>query len=137
MSSALSDPQTQIFQQALLSSTRSSQARSTLSEVQSRHNDILDIERKLAELAAMFNELAVTVQFGEVNIDNAYKQAEDVQDKNRQGLESLNRTTEIMKAIRRKKWCCFLISVLIVIIVVAVPVVITQVNKSNNRKNGN
>ena len=85
----------------------------------------------------MFNELAVTVQFGEVNIDNAYKQAEDVQDKNRQGLESLNRTTEIMKAIRRKKWCCFLISVLIVIIVVAVPVVITQVNKSNNRKNGN
>jgi len=49
--SALSDPNTQVFQQALLFSARNVQAQTVLQEVQSRHDDIVAIERKVNDLA--------------------------------------------------------------------------------------
>lgn len=127
ISLALSDPNTQIFQQALLQSTRFSQARSALTEVQSRHNDILTIERKIQELSHMFNELGVMVEFQEVHIDTTVRQAEATQQTMQRGLEEIKRTEKLLRAIRRKKWWCFSICVIIVIIVVVVVVVVTQV----------
>src|SRR5437762_10294567 len=104
ISSALVDPNTQIFQQALMSSSRSSQARSTLSEVQSRHNDILAIERKITELAQMFNELGVMVELQEFQINPISKKAEDTRDNMAQGLAQVTRATKLAAALRRKKW---------------------------------
>lgn len=126
MSSALSDPNTQIFQQALMSSTRSSQATSTLSQVQARHNDIVAIERKVAELAQLFQELELTINLQEVHIDRIDDQAGKAQNNLSSADKELDRTIGIMKAIRRKKWWCFFICVLIVVIVIVVPVVITH-----------
>ena len=124
MSSALSDPNTQIFQQALMSSARSSQATSTLSQVQARHNDIVAIERKVTELAQLFQELQLTIDIQEVHIDRINEQAGNTQTNLNSADKELDRTIGIMRAIRRKKWWCFFICLIIVIIVIVVPVVI-------------
>ena len=126
MTSALSDPNTQIFQQALLSSTRSSQARSTLSEVQSRHNDIIVIERKVTELAQLFNELDLTVELQEVPIDRINEQSDRTQVTLKSAVEEVDRATRIARAVRRKKWWCFWICVLIIVIVIVVPIAVTK-----------
>ena len=126
INAALTDPNTQIFTQALLTSTRSTQARTALSEVQSRHNDILTIERKITELAQMFNELGVMIEIQEQPIDNISQQAEQTQVTMEQGLQQVSRATRLAAAARRKKWWCLGICLLIVVIVVVV-VVVTQV----------
>jgi syntaxin 1B/2/3 len=126
LSTALSDPDTQIFQQALMSSTRSSQAQSTLSEVQSRHNDILAIERKITELAQMFNELGVMVELQEVHMDNIGTQAENTTTTMVAAQEQVSRARNLAAAARRKRWWCFGIFLIIVIVIVVV-VVVTQV----------
>ena len=120
LSSALSDPNTQIFSQALMSSTRSSQAQSTLREVQSRHDDILDIERKIHELGMLFTELGVMVEFQEVHIDRIDEQAAGTEDVLRQGVVQVSRARDLAAAVRRKKWWCFGICVLIIVIIVVV-----------------
>ena len=129
LSSALSDPSTQIFQQALMTSTRTSQARSTLSEVQSRHNDILAIERKIQELAQMFTELGVMVELQEIPIDNIDRQADQVKTTTAEGLEQVSRATKLARAVRRKKWWCLFIILLIIAIIVIIVVVTQVVNK--------
>jgi syntaxin 1B/2/3 len=120
LSSALSDPNTQIFSQALMSSTRSSQAQSTLREVQSRHDDILDIERKIRDLGMLFTELSVMVEFQEVPIDRIDERAAGTQDVMRQGVGQVSRARDLAAAARRKRWWCFGIFVLIIIVVVVV-----------------
>lgn len=129
LSTALTDPNTQIFTQSLLTSTRSSAAQRTLSEVQSRHNDILAIERKITELAQMFTELGVMVTWQEEHIDNISHQAEQTQVTMEQGLQQVSRATRLAAAARRKKWWCIGIVFLIIAIVVVVVVVTQVVNK--------
>jgi syntaxin 1B/2/3 len=129
LSTALSDPNSQIFSQALMSSTRSSQARSALTEVQSRHNDIVAIERKITELAQMFTELGVMVEFQEQYIDNISTQAEQTQVTMEQGLQQVSRATKLAAAARRKKWWCIGVLFLIIAVVVVVVVVTQVVNK--------
>ena len=129
LSSALSDPNTQIFTQSLLTSTRSSQAQRTLSEVQSRHNDILAIERKIHELAQMLTELGVMVTWQEEHIDNIHQQSERTAVTMEQGLQQVSRATRLARAARRKKWWCIGILFLIIAIVVVVVVVTQVVNK--------
>ena len=128
----MSDPDTQIFQQALLSSTRSSQARTTLREVQSRHNDILAIERKVQELAQLFNELGVMIEMQEVQIEPIVEHADVTRATMQEGLEKVSRATELARAVRRKKWWCLSIILLIVIIIVVVVVVTQVVNHNKN-----
>jgi len=132
LSTALSDPNTQIFQQALMASTRTSQARSTLSEVQSRHNDIVAIERKIQELAQMFTELGVMVELQEVAIDNVGRQAENVKTTTEEGSKEVGRAVKLARAIRRKKWWCLLIILLIIAVIVIVVVVTQVVNKKSS-----
>jgi syntaxin 1B/2/3 len=129
ISQALVDPNSQIFQQALLSSTRSSQARSTLSEVQSRHNEIISIERKIVELSQMFTELNVMISLQDDQIEPIVAQADNTRQTISQGLEQVSRATKLARAVRRKKWWCIFIIFLIIAIIVVVVAVTQTVNK--------
>ena len=132
LSTALSDPNTQIFQQALLTSTRSSQARSTLSEVQSRHNDILAIERKIQELAQLFTELGVMVELQELPIEEVARQTENIKTTTAEGVAQVSRAAKLARAVRRKKWWCLFIILLIIAIIVIIVVVTQVVNKKTS-----
>lgn len=132
ISAALMEPNTQIFQQAMLSATRSSQARSTLAEVQSRHNDIVVIERKIEELAQLFNELSVVVELHDVHIDQIDQQVSRAENSMSNAVKEQDRAINLLRSIRRKKWWCFGIMVLIIIIIVVIVVVVEVVNKKTS-----
>jgi len=129
ISAALDDPNTQIFQQALLSSSRSTQARTTLHEVQSRHNDIVAIERKVTELAQLFNELAIVIEAQEEQIEPIVQRADETQLHMKDAEAQVSRAVKLAQAVRRKKWWCLFIILLIIVIIVVV-VVLTQVLKN-------
>ena len=134
---ALMDPNTQIFQQALLTSSRhSSQARSTLSQVQSRHNDILRIERQIQELAQLFNELGIMVNEQEIQIDQIGQKAADTQLNLELGTKEVTRATKFAEMARQKKWWCFWLVVLIIVIVVVVPIAVHFVHTNNSSSSG-
>jgi syntaxin 1B/2/3 len=131
ISAALDDPNTQIFQQALLSSSRSSQAQTTLRDVQSRHNDIVAIERKVTELAQLFNELAIVIEAQEQHIEPIVQKADETQLHMKDAEAQVSRAVKLAQAVRRKKWWCFFIILIIIIIIVVVVVVTQVVNKKS------
>jgi syntaxin 1B/2/3 len=126
ISAALDDPNTQIFQQALLSSSRSSQAQTTLREVQSRHNDIVAIERKVTELAQLFNELAIVIEAQEQHIEPIVQKADETQLHMKDAEAQVSRAVVLARAVRRKKWWCVFIIFLIIAIVVLVAVLVKK-----------
>jgi syntaxin 1B/2/3 len=132
ISAALDDPNTQVFQQALLSSSRTTQARTTLHEVQSRHNDIVAIERKVTELAQLFNELAIVVEAQEEQIEPIVQKADATQLHMKDAERQVSRAVKLAEAVRRKKWWCLFIILLIIIIIVVIVVVTQVVNKKTS-----
>ena len=110
-----SDQGQQVFAEATLRSNRHGEAKSALREVQERHQDIKKIERTIAELAQLFNEMNVMmeVQAPQVAViaDNAANTQADME----QGNKHVDTAIKSAKAARRKKWICFWIVVVILI----------------------
>ncbi|KAL1929736.1 hypothetical protein VTP01DRAFT_1874 [Rhizomucor pusillus] len=108
-----------LFSQSLLQAGRQTHARTVLSEVQSRHNDIKRIERTIIELNQLFDDLQTLVsQQGEVVVqigDNAETAAQDL----KQGTRFAQRAIDSARSARAKKICC-LILVIILLVVIAI-----------------
>jgi len=132
---ALSNPQTDVFQKALMASTRHSRARSALQEVHNRHNEILEIEKKVGDLATLFNELNIMIDLQEKVVDQIDQDTQKTKVTMEDGNKHISRTKGYLVALRRKKWWCLLV-VLLIIAVVVIVVVVTQVVNKNNSSNG-
>ncbi|WBW74555.1 plasma membrane SNARE Psy1 [Schizosaccharomyces osmophilus] len=110
----------QVFAQALLRSNRSGEARTALREVQERHADIKKIERTIAELAQLFQDMATMVQEQEPAVDKIVTDAVNVRTNMGEGTQHMDRAIKSARDARRKKWICFGVCILIVCILVAV-----------------
>ncbi|ODQ67553.1 t-SNARE [Nadsonia fulvescens var. elongata DSM 6958] len=113
---------TQIFSQALLTSNRRGQARTALSEVQSRHREIQKIEKTMGELAQMFHDMEILVAEQEAPVQHIEEQTQNVQGDIEQGVAHTNKAVKSARALRKKKWWCLGICLLIIIIIVVVVV---------------
>ena len=96
-----------VFSQALLNSNRYGAARGAMREVQDRHVEIQKIERTLAELAQMFNEMAMLVEQQDETIVAVETQAMGVDQDIQGGLDQTNKAVVSARKARRKKWICF------------------------------
>jgi syntaxin 1B/2/3 len=121
----------QIFSQALLNSNRYGESRAAYHEVQARHEDIKKIERTLAELAQLFNDMSVLVEQQDETITAIEAQADTVVKDTEAGLGHTNKAVESARAARKKRWICFFICLVIVIIIA---IVIAVVVANNNKK---
>jgi len=99
----------QVFAQALTSSTRYGESRAAYREVQERHEDIRKIERTLAELAQLFNDMDVLVNQQEDVINAIETSAAQVQKDTEAGLGQTEKAVEHARSARRKRWFCFLL----------------------------
>uniref|UniRef100_A0A060SY02 ARAD1A16654p n=1 Tax=Blastobotrys adeninivorans TaxID=409370 RepID=A0A060SY02_BLAAD len=106
----------QVFTQALMSSNRRGQARSALTEVQSRHREIEKIERTMMELNQLFHDMEILVAEQDTAVQHIDEQATQVQQDIEQGVGHTDRAVKSARAARRKKWYCLGIVVLIIII---------------------
>ncbi|KAL0573275.1 hypothetical protein V5O48_008682 [Marasmius crinis-equi] len=122
----------QIFQQAVLDSNRLGASRAAYREVQERHEDIKRIERTLAELAQLFNDMSVLVAEQDETIMNIETQAAAVEKDTEQGLQYTEKAVDSARAARKKRWICFFIIVILLIIIAVVVAVVVIQNKPKN-----
>jgi syntaxin 1B/2/3 len=124
----------QIFSQALMNSNRYGESRQAYREVQERHEDIKRIERTLAELAQLFNDMSVLVEQQDETINVIETQAAGVEKDVETGLQYTEKAVVSARAARKKRWICFLIT-LTLLIIIAVVLGITLYNHFKPNKN--
>ncbi len=113
----------QIFSQALLNANRRGEAKTALAEVQARHQELMQLEKTMAELAQLFNDMEEMVVEQQENSEVIDKHVEEAQQDVEQGVGHTNKAVKSARAARRKKlWCWGIVFVIFVIIVVAVVV---------------
>jgi len=120
----------QIFSQALLNTNRYGESTAVYREVQERHKDIQKIERTLAELAQLFNDMSILVEQQDETLDVIEDTAAHVEKDTEVGLGYTAKAVESAASARKKRWICFgLFILLLVIAAIIIAVVIL-----NNRK---
>ncbi|KAJ2892599.1 Protein transport protein SSO2 [Zalerion maritima] len=133
----------QLFQQALMQSSRVEGANRKLSALKARNQALQQIERQMAELLELFTQMDTLVMQQDVNVAQIEQKAEEVVENLDKGNEEIGTAVKTAKATRRKKWWCLGICVLIIIIVVIIVVVYMAVNgkfssgDSNNDSSSN
>ncbi|KAF8894564.1 t-SNARE [Infundibulicybe gibba] len=124
----------QIFSQALINSTRYNESRVAYREVQERHEDIKRIEKTLGELAQLFNDMSVLVEQQDDTINVIETQAAGVEKDTEVGLSYTAKAVESARAARKKRWICFIITLIILIIVGVVVGVLVKQQVDKNAK---
>jgi len=110
----------QIFSQALMNSNRYGESRAAYREVQERHEDIKRIERTIAELAQLFNDMSILVEQQDETINIIEAQASEVEKDVETGLGYTDKAVTSARSARKKRWICFIIFLIILAIVGAV-----------------
>ncbi|CAN3374904.1 hypothetical protein DIURU_002582 [Diutina rugosa] len=110
----------QYFQQALLQSNRRGEARTVLNEVQVRHRELLKLEKTMAELTQLFNDMEELVIEQEKPIQQIEAQVQQAQHDIEQGAGHTNKAVKSARAWRKKKIWCLIILLIIAIILAAV-----------------
>jgi len=107
----------QIFSQALMNSNRYGESRAAYREVQERHADIQRIERTIAELAQLFNDMSILVEQQDETINIIEAQATEVEKDVETGLDYTDKAVGSARSARRKRWICFFIFLLVLAII--------------------
>jgi syntaxin 1B/2/3 len=123
----------QVFSQALMHSTRYDGSQVAYREVQERHEDIKRIERTLAELAQLFNDMSVLVEQQDETINVIQTQAAGVEKDTEAGLQYTEKAVVSARAARKKRWICFFIA-LILLAVIGIVVGVVVHNNLNTSK---
>ncbi|CCD26669.1 syntaxin NDAI_0I01000 [Naumovozyma dairenensis CBS 421] len=113
----------QIFSQALLNANRRGEAKTALAEVQARHQELLQLEKSMAELNQLFNDMEQLVIEQQENVEVIDKNVEDAQEDVEQGVGHTNKAVKSARRARRNKIRCAIICFIIFAIVVVVVVV--------------
>ena len=113
----------QIFSQALLNANRRGEAKTALAEVQARHQELLKLEKTMAELTQLFNDMEELVIEQQENVDVIDKNVEDAQQDVEQGVGHTNKAVKSARKARKNKIRCLIICFIIFAIVVVVVVV--------------
>lgn len=106
----------QYFQQALMQSNRRGEARTVLNEVQTRHRELLKLERTMAELTQLFHDMEELVIEQDQPIQQIDDQVATAQHDIEQGVGHTNKAVVSAKKARKKRLWCFLICLIIVAI---------------------
>lgn len=110
----------QYFQQALLQLNRRGEARTVLNEVQVRHRELLKLEKTMAELTQLFNDMEELVIEQEKPIQQIEAQVQQAQHDIEQGAGHTNKAVKLARAWRKKKIWCLVIIIIICVILAAV-----------------
>ncbi|KAI5811304.1 t-SNARE, partial [Peziza echinospora] len=122
---AVESGETQIFSQAIMSSSRTSNAQTTLGAVRARHAEIQRIEQTLVQLVQLFEDMAREVEAAEPVIMKVEEQTVYAHQELVRGNEELIVAKKHAWNTRRNKWICLgivLVLALIIAIIIGVQV---------------
>ncbi|MED6250750.1 hypothetical protein ATANTOWER_008162 [Ataeniobius toweri] len=115
----LESGQTDVFTQNILIDAKAT--KQALNEIESRHDEILKLEKSIRDLHDMFQYLAMEVEAqGEMvdRIENNIKQSSNYVEKAKDNIEQA--VTYQKKARKKKIWICICLAILILILAIAV-----------------
>jgi len=110
----------QVFAQALSSSTRYGESRAAYREVQDRHAEIRKMTDTLAELTVLFNDMAVLVEQQNEKLDQIQEVAAKVEQETETGVRHTERAAEHARSARKMRIIMFLIFLLVIAIIALV-----------------
>lgn len=122
----------QVFQQALMQSNRTGQARAVLSAVQDRQRAIQKIEQQMVELAQLFQDMDTLIMQQDAQIVNIEQKGEEVVENLHKGNEEIAVAVTTARKTRRKKWWCLGICVALIVVIAVIVVVYIMVTKPPN-----
>lgn len=110
----------QIFQQALMQLNRRGEARTVLNDVQTRHRELLKLEKTMAELTQLFHDMEELVVEQDQPIQQIEEQVNTAQHDIEQGVGHTQKAVVSAKAARKKRIWCFVICLIIIVILALV-----------------
>jgi syntaxin 1B/2/3 len=118
---AVEDPNTQVFQQALMNADRRGQSQSALNAVRQRHAAIQNIEQTMIELGQLFQDMDNLVLSQDTQVKEIEEKGIEVQENIVQGNKELDHGIKSARGARKKKWIlCGIVVVLLLIIIIVV-----------------
>ncbi|KAF6765127.1 syntaxin-like protein [Ephemerocybe angulata] len=97
----------QVFAEALTTSTRYGESRLAYKEVQDRQQDLRRMEKTLAELAQLFNDMAILVEQQDTVVEAVEQTAVDIESNTKGALENTKLAVISARNYRKGRWICF------------------------------
>uniref|UniRef100_A0A8C8SFH4 Syntaxin-4 n=1 Tax=Pelusios castaneus TaxID=367368 RepID=A0A8C8SFH4_9SAUR len=119
----LESGQTEVFVSNIMKDTRVT--KQALNEIETRHGEILKLERSIQELHEMFTYLATEVELQGEMINRIEKNILDSENYVKKGHIHLNTARESQQKVRKKKCMiaiCLSVTVVIIVIIIAVAI---------------
>lgn len=113
----------QLFQQALMQSSRVEGANRKLSALKARNQALQQIERQMAELLELFTQMDTIVAQQDEQVTHVHQTAEDATGDLNKATTEIETAVETARATRRKKWWCMGICVAIILVIVIIVVI--------------
>ncbi|XP_077057127.1 syntaxin-4 [Siphateles boraxobius] len=115
LESMLESGQTDVFTQNILNDAKAT--RQALNEIESRHDEIIKLERSIKELHDMFQYLAMEVEAQGEMVDHIEENIKSSHDYVEKAVDQTRKAAETSKKVRKKKlWIAICVAILIVII---------------------
>lgn len=114
-----------------LRSNRSGQASAVLGNVRARHNELLQIEQSITELAGLFQDLDTLVVQQEAVVERAEEQTEQTNQHLQEGNKQVDVGIKHARRARKLKWwCAFVVFIIILAIALGVGLGVYFANKT-------
>ncbi|KAI9139248.1 t-SNARE [Paraphysoderma sedebokerense] len=115
----------QVFAQSMLQSSRYSNARSALNEVQNRHEDLVKIEKTILELNELFLNMQNLIEEQSIQINNIEEYVDNTVVNVEKADTEIKQAIEHRKGAIRKSWwlcgCCLILLIIVFIVVFVIP----------------
>ncbi|KAI9480798.1 MAG: t-SNARE [Benjaminiella poitrasii] len=98
------DPQ--IFTQSIMQASRKGQSRAVLSEVEKRHDDIMNIEKTIVELHQLFMDMSLLVERQQETVTAAEQNAEVSAAQLEEGNKLVAKAVKTARSTRAKRFFC-------------------------------
>lgn len=121
----LESGQTEVFVSNIMKDTQ--MTKQALNEIETRHSEILKLERSIQELHEMFTYLATEVELQGEMIDRIEKNILDSEDYVKKGQQHLHSAQENQKKARKKKFMigiCLTVTVVIIVIIIGAAIAV-------------
>ncbi|KUI58504.1 Syntaxin-like protein psy1 [Cytospora mali] len=119
-------------QQGYLKTNRSGQASAVLGNVRARHNELLQIEQSIMELAGLFQDLDTLVVQQEAVVQRAEEQTEQTNQHLQEGNKQVDVGIKHARRARKLKWwCAFVVFIIILAIALGVGLGVYFANKTS------
>jgi syntaxin 1B/2/3 len=110
-------------EQLLKQISQQSDLNEILDDIESRHDDIVSLERKINDIHQLFQDLAFIVDLQTDFINNIASHINNAKDHVNKGVDALQTSEEYINLSRRRS-ICMIVCLLILILVIAIPIVV-------------